>query len=99
MEIKTWHVELFVYEDEEGTTARAVLHSPAPQHVNGHGRTVKAPADAQVPEIGDEVAVARALHDLADNLLTIAADDIAAIEHHPVRLDLAGPSRVVTHGR
>jgi Domain of unknown function (DUF1876) len=41
-----------------------------------------------VPEVGDEVAAARALHRLADRLLGVAADDLAGIEGHPVQLAL-----------
>jgi hypothetical protein len=39
-----------------------------------------------VPEIGEEVAVARALRHLADRLLATASDDISQIEHHEVHL-------------
>lgn len=44
------------------------------------------PSDVDVPEIGDEVAAARALRRLADRLLGVASDDIEAIEGHGVRL-------------
>jgi hypothetical protein len=39
-----------------------------------------------VPEIGDEIAVARALNDLSRRLLGIAQDDVAALTHERVRL-------------
>jgi hypothetical protein len=93
MHIKTWHVELFIDEDERTTTARAVLHTEAPKHKEGLGLAVKAPHDLAVPEIGDEVAAARALRNLADALLETAAGDIAEIERRPVHLDFMGPSR------
>jgi hypothetical protein len=93
MHIKTWHVELFIYEDERTTTARAVLHTEASSHKEGHGLAVKSPQDLAVPEIGDEVAAARALRSLADTLLETAAGDIAEIERRPVRLDFSQPSR------
>lgn len=83
MHIKTWHVEVFLDEEGDRTVARAVLHTDAPTHLEGHGETVRNPGDRDVPEIGDEVAAARALHDLADTLLGTAAGDIAAIEHKP----------------
>jgi hypothetical protein len=91
MHIKTWHVELFISEDERTTPARAVLHTEAPEHTVGLGRADKAPEDLAVPEIGDEVAAARALRNLADTLLETAAGDIAEIERHPVHLGFAGP--------
>jgi hypothetical protein len=96
MHIKTWHVELFIYEDDDSTSARAVLHADSAKHKDARGRAVRAPRDLAVPEIGDEVAVARALHNLADVLLNTAAEDITDIEHQTVRLDFAGPTRVST---
>ena len=93
MHIKTWHVELFVDEEGDRTVARAVLHTEAPVHLEGHGETVRNPGDRDVPEIGDEVAAARALHDLADALLATAAGDISAIEKKPpVRLGFDAPA-------
>jgi hypothetical protein len=91
MRIKTWHVELFIDEEGDRTVARAVLHTGSPSHVQGRGATRRAPNDFDVPEIGDEVAAARALHALADDLLATAAGDIAAIEQHPVRLGFEEP--------
>lgn len=44
------------------------------------------PADRDVPEIGDELAVARALSDLGHQLLDTAAGDIEQITHRPVHL-------------
>lgn len=92
MNIKTWHVEVFLDEEGERTAARAVLHTGLPAHVEGRGVTVRAPNDVDVPEIGDEVAVVRALHELADELLRTAAGDIEAIEHTPVHLGFDRPS-------
>jgi hypothetical protein len=95
MRTKSWHVELFIDEhDDDTTAARAVLHTDAPQPREGRGRSRRAPTDSSVPEIGDEVAAARALHALADALLTAAADDISAIEHRPVELSYGGSPRV-----
>jgi hypothetical protein len=94
--IRTWHVELFIHEDDDETTARAVLHGDSPHHPEGSGLARRAPSDRPVPEIGDEVAAARALHALADSLLRIASDDISAFDDRPVHVDLRGPSRVAT---
>ena len=105
MHIKTWHVEIFIYEDDDDTTtARAVLHSSAPGHPEGIGRTRRSPDDTSVPEIGDEVATARALHHLADALLGVASEDIEAIEHRSVHLTHDDPplgrsSRPASSGR
>lgn len=45
------------------------------------------PADRGVPEIGDELAMARALPDLGHQLLKAAAGDIEHITHQPVHLN------------
>ena len=37
-------------------------------------------------EIGEELAVSRALRDVADRLLSATEDDIAEIEHRDVQL-------------
>ncbi|WP_461023673.1 dsRBD fold-containing protein [Thalassiella azotivora] len=59
---------------------------PGPDPLHGQGRARRNPADEDVPEIGEEVAVSRALRDLADRLLATASGDISAVEHHEVHL-------------
>ena len=54
--------------------------------LDSRGETRRNPSDVDVPEIGDEVAAARALCRLADRLLGVASDDIEAIEGHEVHL-------------
>jgi hypothetical protein len=99
MFVKTWHVEMFISEDGDDTTVRAVLHGDSAMHPEGIGRARRAPSDPSVPEVGDEIAAARALHALADALLSTAAKDIEAYEHHPVQLDMSGPAGVSTRSR
>ena len=96
MQIKTWHVELFIYEDDDCTAARAVLHADSPKHKEAHGRAIKTARDLAVPEVGDEVAAAAALYNLADVLRRTAAEDRSDIEHGSIGLDFAGPTRVNT---
>ena len=93
MHIKTWHVEIFIDEDEDDTSARAVLHADSPGHPEGLGHARRSPTDVTVPEIGDEVAAARALHALADAVLDVAAHDIEAIHHRAVHLTFEGTTR------
>jgi hypothetical protein len=45
------------------------------------------PHDPDVPEIGEEIAAARALLDLAGHLLHAAADDLEGVMHEKVTLD------------
>ena len=83
---KHWKVDIYVDEHDGETRAQARLHHPdGPLHT-GHGSARRNPVDSAVPEIGDELATARALADLAAQLLSAAAEDISAVTHKPVDL-------------
>ena len=62
-------------------SASVLLLTEAPSHLSAHGESHRDIGDkcAGIPEIGDEVAVARALRHLADQLLETAAKDIEAV--------------------
>jgi hypothetical protein len=83
---KQWHVDIYIDEHDERTRAQARLHNKDETGLVGVGLARLNPADLNVPEIGDELAVARALSDLAHQLLDATAEDIEAITHHPARL-------------
>ncbi len=89
---QTWDVKIQLFTAEEAssdepiTTAHAVLTTPAGGTLDGYGRARRNPDDRDVPEIGEELAAARALRDLADRLLRATSDDLGAIEHHKVHL-------------
>jgi len=85
--VATWHVDIHLFEDGADTQAHAVLLSSAAQQLDAEGHAHRRPGDFHVPEIGDEIAVGRALRQLADRLLGAAADDIAAVEGHPVLIN------------
>ncbi|RPF21363.1 DUF1876 domain-containing protein [Myceligenerans xiligouense] len=88
----TWNVvvQLFDADDVETdgteTTAHAVLTTSSGTSLEGHGRARRNPDDPEVPEIGEELATARALRDLADRLLKATSADISEIEHHEIHL-------------
>lgn len=79
-QVKTWHVDLQVVEREGVTSAHAVLRGGPPDLADAEGEARRNPQDADVPRIGDEVAVARALRRLADRLVAAAEADIRAVE-------------------
>jgi hypothetical protein len=85
---QNWTVEITVdeHEDERNTQAVAVLCAEARPQVRGEGTARRSPRDREVPEIGDELAAARALADLADQLLDMTSADIEAITNRPVQL-------------
>lgn len=83
---KKWSVDIVIDEHEDRTRARARLHNPDASEVVGTGFARLNPEDVNVPMIGDELAVSRALSDLAHRLLDLAADDIEAVTHEPAHL-------------
>lgn len=86
LHVRSWHVQVDLFEDADETNAHAVLVTQSPTHLDAHGTARRKAGDRDIPEIGDEIAVARALRRLSDRLLGTAADDIAAVEGHPVSL-------------
>ena len=78
MHAKQWRVDVFVSEEDDVTRAKAVLVGDSPTQVSAGGLARRNPHDPAVPEIGDEVAVGRALAALSRELLAVAAHDIDA---------------------
>ena len=85
--MKHWTVDVYIDENNDGRTyAEARLDSGKPGHLIGVGQARLNPADDDIPEIGDELAVARALTDLGHRLLLTTAIDIEAVTHEEVHL-------------
>lgn len=84
--MKRWTVDIFIDEDDGRTYAEARLHTGVDNRLVGIGRARLNPDDDDIPEIGDELATARALSDLGHRLLVTSAIDIAAVTHEPVSL-------------
>lgn len=82
---KTWHVDVYIGEHEGLTRAEARLRPDDNVTLSGVGTARLSPTDRDVPEIGDELATARALSDLAHRLLHVAAEDIEALTQQHVR--------------
>lgn len=82
METKNWNVNILINENGDDTDVRAVLTTRDGAKVEGAGHARRNPKDRQVPEIGDELAAARALLDLGHRLEHLAAVDVeAAVKH------------------
>lgn len=84
-ESKTWTVEIVLEETATETEAKAVLPI-GDRRFGGWGRARRNPADPAVPRVGEELAAARALSDLAHALLDEAADVIERFEGRGVRV-------------
>ncbi|MET9849110.1 DUF1876 domain-containing protein [Streptomyces ossamyceticus] len=73
-----WKVRLHLFEEEGTTKARVMLDTGTTELV-GQGVAHRSPDDMDVPEIGDELAAGRALHDLGRQLVRFAAQDIESV--------------------
>jgi hypothetical protein len=78
MHTRTWHVEIYLYEEENGTRAEAVLRTDAGTELRHEGVAHRNPADVDIPEIGDELAACRAVTGLAHDLLEATVMDVTA---------------------
>ena len=80
---KDWTVDVSIDEHEGQTRATARLHW-RDQQVVGVGMAKLNPADRYLADIGDELAVARALSDAAIQMMAVTAHDIEAATNEPV---------------
>ena len=87
MSTKIFTVEVEVSEHPDHTEARAQLEL-GEGSLGGWGRARRNPSDADRPRIGDELATARALSDLAHRLLDDVGTRIEAAEGEPAHLHL-----------
>ena len=84
---KTWTVRVVIDEHEDRTRAVARLDAGGAQSLAASGLARLHPADRDVPRIGDELAVARALSDLAHLLIDATVNDIEAMTHMPAHIE------------
>lgn len=85
MATKSWTIQVRIEESGDDTFADAILSIEDKTEVRGWGRSRRNPQDAAVAQIGDELATARALSDLAHELLSVAINDIESETHQRCR--------------
>lgn len=85
--LDNWLVEISIREQGRETRADARLTSGV-GGLTGQGTARRNPEDEEATQIGEEIAAARSLSDLAHKLLDAAAGDIEAITHQRARLNL-----------
>jgi hypothetical protein len=83
--MKRWNVAIEIDEQDGRTRAVARLDAGTAE-LTGVGLARRSPEDKDVPQIGDELAVARALSELSHQLLDATAADIERITHEPAHL-------------
>jgi len=85
--VDSWPVEISLHEEEGRTRAEARLTRDGVGMI-GHGLARRNPDDQEVTQIGEEIVSARALSDLAHQLLSDAAGQIEGITHQRAHLSL-----------
>lgn len=86
-ETKVFTVEIEVDEHPDHTEARAALDVEG-EVLGGWGRARRNPDDPDRPHVGDELAIARALVDLAHRLGDDVTTQLEATEGKSVRVHL-----------
>jgi hypothetical protein len=76
MHTTTWHMQVDLSESDDTTRAEVVLRTDAGTELRRVGTARRRPGDRDVPQIGDELAVCRALSGLAHDLLDASIADI-----------------------
>ncbi|MFM9372708.1 dsRBD fold-containing protein [Streptomyces sp. Da 82-17] len=72
-----WQANVHLVEKGRTTKVQVDLDTGS-SHLTGKGMARRNPSDREVPEIGDELATARALENLAQQLKRTAYHDMAA---------------------
>ena len=83
-----WPVDITLHAEDRETRADAHMTRNDGIKVSGQGIARRNPEDRRVTEIGEQIAAARALSDLAHKLLSAAAGEIESITHEQARLKL-----------
>ncbi|MBC9727284.1 DUF1876 domain-containing protein [Streptomyces sp. TRM68367] len=84
-----WHVELEFQEDDEHTRAAALVRLPDGSEVRARGHAKRHHTDSNQPRVGEEIAGARALNELAMQLLAKAhaeIDSASGRTSHPIHV-------------
>ncbi|MFE7975196.1 DUF1876 domain-containing protein [Streptomyces shenzhenensis] len=84
-----WHVEMEFQEDDQHTRAVALVRLPDGTEVRAHGQASRHRIDENQPRVGEEIAGARALNELAMRLLSKAHEEIDAASgrtSHPINV-------------
>ncbi|MFI9584833.1 DUF1876 domain-containing protein [Streptomyces sp. NPDC052236] len=71
-----WHIEMEFEEDGERTSAAALVRLGDGTEIRAHGYAHRHPSDPEQLRVGEEIAGARALMDLASQLLEKAHTEI-----------------------
>ncbi|MEU9009636.1 DUF1876 domain-containing protein [Streptomyces sp. NPDC048479] len=71
-----WHVEMEFSEEGDRTRSAAMVRLGDGTEIRGHGNAQRHPSDSEQLRVGEEIAGARALMDMASQLLQKAHMEI-----------------------
>jgi Domain of unknown function (DUF1876) len=83
-----WSVSLSITEIDGQTHAEARLAMPDGHELAARGGARRNPVDREITLVGEQIAAARALSDLAGKLLHSAAKSIEGMTHERTHLHL-----------
>jgi hypothetical protein len=84
---RRWTVDIVIDErEDERTTQVEARLSAGDEQVSGREPATGTPMTSGTPRIGDELAAARALSELARRLVLAAAEDIEQVTDKPAHL-------------
>ncbi|MFI2611371.1 DUF1876 domain-containing protein [Kitasatospora sp. NPDC018619] len=78
-----WHIEMEFREEGARTSAAALLRLADGSELRAHGFSSRHPSDPEQLRVGEEIAGARALNELASQLLTKAHGEIQEVSPVP----------------
>jgi len=79
---ETWGLEFRFEEEDQKTVAVATL-TVGKRTLKTRGTARRSPTDPNLPRVGEDLAVARALSQLAHDLVSDAAARLEAVTHQP----------------
>ncbi|MFD4657407.1 DUF1876 domain-containing protein [Kitasatospora sp. NPDC058444] len=78
-----WHIEMEFREEGPRTSAAAMVRLADGTELRAHGYSSRHPSDPEQLRVGEEIAGARALNELASQLLTKAHGEIQEVSPVP----------------
>ncbi|MFI8828420.1 DUF1876 domain-containing protein [Streptomyces sp. NPDC053431] len=78
-----WHVEMEFKEEGDVTRSAAMVRLSDGTEMRGHGRANRHPSDPEQLRVGEEIAGARALMDIASQMLQKAHVEIEEVSGRP----------------
>lgn len=88
MKTREWTISVTFAEDETRTDAKATITLADGTELTANGYARRNPSDPSKPQIGEEIATARALSHLVHDLLDKAAGEIEDVTEEPVHLNV-----------